>query len=196
MQATLEDFVLNNQRIKAVKTTAGTLDCDAVVVTTGAWSKALLQKLGLNIPLEAERGYHVELHEPSVMPRMPTMIAAGKFVMTPMLGRLRLAGVVEFAGLKAGANRQPLEFLRSYLKQLMPELEWRDSTEWLGHRPAPTDSVPLIGELPQTKGVYVGFGHQHVGLTGGAKTGRILSQLITGEALDLDMEMYSPARFG
>ncbi len=195
VQAEFEDFVLENNRVKAIKTSDSTIDCEAVVVATGAWSKPLLKKLGLNIPLESERGYHIELYEPSVMPQMPTMIAAGKFVVTPMIGRLRLAGVVEFAGLKAGANQQPLDLLRRYLAKLMPDLTWEDSKEWLGHRPAPIDSVPLIGELSNTKGVFVGFGHQHVGLSGGAKTGKLLSQLICGEATDIDMEFYSPSRF-
>ncbi len=195
VQAVFEDFIVRNNRVAAIKTSESTIDCDTAVVATGAWSKALLKKLGLNIPLESERGYHIELFEPSVMPTMPTMIAAGKFVVTPMLGRLRLAGVVEFAGLKADANQQPLALLRRYLARLMPELTWSESKEWLGHRPAPIDSVPLIGELPGTKGVFVGFGHQHVGLSGGAKTGQLLSQLICNEPTDLNMEPYSPTRF-
>jgi len=195
VQAEFQDFIVRNRKVCAIKTSDSTIDCDAVVVATGAWSKALLQKLGLNIPMESERGYHIELYEPTIMPAMPTMIAAGKFVMTPMQGRLRMAGMVEFAGLKAKANKQPLDFLRHYLDKLMPDLSWTESKEWLGHRPAPSDSVPLIGELPGTKGVFVGFGHQHVGLSGGARTGEILSQLICGEETGLNMELYSPLRF-
>ncbi len=204
VQAEFSDFVVRSNKVCAVKvseTTSDsdkkeiTIDCDAAVVATGVWSKALLKKLGLHVPMESERGYHIELFEPSVMPSMPTMIAAGKFVMTPMQGRLRMAGMVEFAGLEAGANKQPLDFLRRYLSRLMPDLTWSESKEWLGHRPAPTDSVPLIGELPTTRGVFVGFGHQHVGLSGGPKTGQLLSQLICGEPTGLDMTMYSPMRF-
>ena len=204
VQAEFQDFVVRNKKISAVTiseaarngaATESAIDCDAAVVATGVWSKALLKKLGLHIPMESERGYHIELFDPSVMPAMPTMIAAGKFVMTPMQGRLRLAGMVEFAGLKASANKQPLDFLRRYLSELIPDLTWGESKEWLGHRPAPSDSVPLIGELPGTKGVFVGFGHQHVGLSGGPKTGQLLSQLICGEPTGLDMEMYSPTRF-
>lgn len=195
INAEFEDFIRTNNVLSAVKTSEGQIDCDATVVATGAWSRNILKKLGLSVPMESERGYHIELFEPSVMPKMPTMIAAGKFVMTPMDGRLRMAGMVEFAGLEAGANKQPLEFLRRYLSELMPDLTWTESKEWLGHRPAPSDSVPLIGELPSAKGVFVGFGHQHVGLSGGAKTGQLLSQLICRERIDLDMSMYSPTRF-
>ena len=202
VKAEFRDFVIRHKKICAVTVTDAedstaetTIECDAAVVATGVWSKALLKKLGLHIPMESERGYHIELYEPSVMPVMPTMIAAGKFVMTPMEGRLRMAGMVEFAGLAAGANRQPLDFLKRYLSRLMPELTFSESKEWLGHRPAPSDSVPLIGELPDAAGVYVGFGHQHVGLSGGPKTGQLLSQLICGEPTGLDMQMYSPVRF-
>lgn len=195
LKAEFQDFIFSNNTLNAIKTSDTTIECEKAVVATGAWSKGLLQKLGLNIPLEAERGYHIELFEPTVMPAMPTMIAAGKFVMTPMQGRLRMAGMVEFAGLEAKANKKPLEFLRRYLAELMPDLSWTESNEWLGHRPAPSDSVPLIGELPHSKGVFVGFGHQHVGLSGGAKTGELLSQLICGEETGLNMEMYSPMRF-
>lgn len=193
--AEFHDFVSSEQKIRAVKTSQAEIDCDAVVVAAGVWSKALLKKLKLNIPMESERGYHIELVEPSIVPAMPTMIAAGKFVMTPMQGRLRMAGMVEFAGLAAKANDEPLKFLRRYLSRLMPDLTWKDSNEWLGHRPAPSDSIPLIGELPGAKGVFVGFGHQHVGLSGGPKTGQLLSQLICGEPTGLEMGMYSPVRF-
>ncbi len=65
----------------------------------------------------------------------------------------------------------------------------------MGHRPSVCDSIPLIGEAPGLKGAYLGFGHDHVGLTGGPKTGRILSQLVSGRHPNLDLSPYSPARF-
>jgi len=68
------------------------------------------------------------------------------------------------------------------VKEAMPGLTWTETREWMGHRPAPSDSIPLIGEVPGAKGAYLGFGHHHVGLTGGPKTGRILAGLISGLA--------------
>jgi D-amino-acid dehydrogenase len=75
-------------------------------------------------------------------------------------------------------------------------LEWKNEERWMGHRPAPTDSIPLIGAVPGVEGAFMGFGHQHVGLTGGPKTGRMLAQLITGQKTNMDMTPYDPARFG
>jgi len=65
----------------------------------------------------------------------------------------------------------------------------------MGHRPAPTDSIPVIDQLPNIRGVYLGFGHQHVGLTGSARTGQILASLIEGNIPNIDMTPYSVSRF-
>ena len=199
IRATATDFARENGRITGVRvsTSSGedTIACDAAVLATGAWSKALGEKLGLRIPLETERGYHLELWEPSAMPRSPGMVASGKFVMTPMEGRLRLAGIVEFGGLDAPASAAPIALLKRQLAEILPGLTWAHEQEWMGHRPAPADSIPAIGEVPGIKGAFLGFGHHHVGLTGGPKTGQILARLISGGKPNIDLEPYSPARF-
>ncbi|MCT7377056.1 NAD(P)/FAD-dependent oxidoreductase [Chelativorans salis] len=189
------DLVRENGRVTGVRIGGETLPCSAAVLATGVWSKPLCRKLGLDVPLESERGYHLELWEPSLMPRSPVMVAAGKFVITPMEGRLRLAGIVEFGGLEAPASRAPFALLTKNIQAAMPSLTWKETSEWMGHRPAPTDSIPLIGEVPGAKGAFLGFGHHHVGLTGGPKTGRILAQLISGTAPNLDLAPYAPSRF-
>ena len=171
------------------------LPCDAAVLAAGVWSKPLADSLGLNVPMETERGYHLELWSPSLTPRAPVMIASGKFVITPMEGRLRLAGVVEFGGLDAPPSARPIELLRENARAALPGLSWEAEKEWMGHRPAPADSIPLIGEAPGARGAYLGFGHHHIGLTCGPKTGRWLAQMIAGRKPNIDLAPYSPSRF-
>ena len=65
----------------------------------------------------------------------------------------------------------------------------------MGHRPSLTDSTPVIGAVPGLEGAFLGFGHDHVGLTGGPKTGRILAQLIGGTAPNINLAPYAPERF-
>ena len=84
--------------------------------------------------------------------------------------------------------------LRRAVLKAMPDLACKEETEWMGHRPATTDSLPVIGEVPGIKGAFLGYGHQHIGLTG-PKTGRILAQLIGGKAPNIDLARYSPSRF-
>ena len=189
------DVARDQDRITGVRVGGETLACDTLVLAAGVWSKDLAAKLGVKVPIESERGYHLELYEPSVMPRSPVMVAAAKFVATPMEGRLRCAGVVEFGGLDAPASKAPIDLLRRQIREAIPGLTWKHEVEWMGHRPSVADSLPLIGAAPGTKGAFFGFGHDHVGLTGGPKTGRILSQLISERQPNIDLTPYSPARW-
>lgn len=181
--------------MQAIVTTSGEVEAGAAVIATGAWSKSLTAQLGLDVPLETERGYHVMLYGASLKPRQPTMVASGKFVATPMADGLRCAGVVEFGGLDLPAHRSPLDLILRGVKQAFPTLTFTHHDEWLGHRPAPSDSLPLIGEVPRHRGIFLAFGHHHVGLTTGAKTGRVLASLVNGQDPGLDIEPYTPARF-
>jgi D-amino-acid dehydrogenase len=191
----VSDVVRDNGRVCGVRLAGETIACSAVIVAAGAWSAPLARRLGVNVPLESERGYHLELWNPNRMPRSPVMIASGKFVATPMEGRLRLAGIVEFGGLDAPPSNAPFELLMKNIKAAIPGLKWEGVTKWMGHRPAPADSIPLIGEVPGIKGAFLGFGHHHVGLTGGPRTGRLLAQLVSGRTPNLDLAPYAPSRF-
>ena len=195
LTADVTDVVREGGTVTGVRAGGETIACDAAVMATGVWSKGLSKMLGVDVPLESERGYHIEFYGPSAMPKSPVMVASGKFVMTPMEGRLRAAGVVEFGGLEAEPSRAPFELLMRNVMAALPGIAWDDIKEWMGHRPAPSDSIPLIGEVPGAKGAYLGFGHHHIGLTAGPKTGRLLSQMISGRRSNLDLHPYSPARF-
>lgn len=193
--AEVQDIVREAGQVTGIRAGGETLPCEAALITTGVWSKPFMAKLGLDVPLETERGYHVEFYDPSVTPRAPVMVASGKFVLTPMDGRLRAAGIVEFGGLKAGPSAAPIALLKRQVRAALPGLEFSRMEEWMGHRPAPSDSIPLIGAIPGLTGAYTGFGHHHIGLTGGPKTGRLLSQIIGGAQPNIDLAPYSPARF-
>lgn len=191
----ISDIARDSGRVTGVRVGGETIPCDAAVLAAGIWSKPIAERLGLKMPLETERGYHLELWEPSIMPRSPVMVASGKFVVTPMEGRLRLAGIVEFGGLEAPPSRAPFRLLERSIRAAIPGIEWKETVEWMGHRPSLTDSTPVIGAVPGIKGAFLGFGHDHVGLTGGPKTGRILAQLVGGTAPNINLAPYAPERF-
>jgi len=193
-EANVLDFEHIDGKVSAVHTSSGTIECTEVVLATGVWSAKLGDKLGVTIPLESERGYHVIFKNPSAMVNAPTMVTTGKFVATPMQDGMRCAGIVEFGGLDAGPSRAPLELLRRQVARTFPSLSYADTEEWLGHRPAPADSLPFIGEIGKTS-VYMAFGHHHIGLTGGPKTGRMISDLITGDLVEDDIAPFNPMRF-
>jgi len=195
VRAEATDVAREAGRVTGVRAGGETHACDAVVLAAGAWSGPLARTLGLHLPLESERGYHLELWEPSATPPAPVMLAASKFVITPMEGRLRLAGLVEFGGLAAPPSPAAHAYLLRHLRRAMPGLRWARTAEWMGHRPALTDSLPAIGPVPGLAGAYVAVGHHHVGLTAGAATGRLLAQVVTGARPNIDLAPYAPGRF-
>ena len=194
-RAEIHDFRIGPDGLEGLETSNGFIACGKAVLATGVWSKPLMAKLGLSVPLESERGYHLELIEPSAMPAAPTMMTSGKFVVTPMEGRIRLAGIVEFGGLDAGPSEAPFALLERQARAAMPGLTWRETSRWMGHRPAPADSLPLIGEVPGCRDVIAAFGHHHIGLTAGPKTGRFVSGMLTGQKTNSDLSAFDPARF-
>ena len=191
----VNDISSKNLNDVIVKIESDSLIANKIIVATGAWSKKILKKFKIKMPLESERGYHVEYVEPNFYPKVPMMLTSKKFVITPMDGRIRVAGLVEFAGLKALKRKPPLNLLKNKIKVLFPNLKCKEKIEWLGHRPALVDSLPMLGYLDKNKQILVAFGHQHLGLTAGAKTGRIVSDLIIGNDIKLKISNYRPNRF-
>lgn len=194
-QAEVKDLTLSDGRITAIETTRGSMPCDQVVLAAGIWSKGLMRKLGLKVPMEAERGYHLHLKNPSQMPRHPLMITKGKFGVNPMSTGLRCAGTVELGSIRKAPSRKPLAVIRRHIARVFPELTFDDAEEWMGMRPSTPDSLPLLGEIGVT-GVHAAFGHQHIGLTAGPKSGRLIADMIDGRRPNIDMTPYDANRFG
>ncbi|SDY44054.1 NAD(P)/FAD-dependent oxidoreductase [Citreimonas salinaria] len=195
LRADATAIVTEGGEIRGVRAGGEVVACDAAVIAAGAWSASLCRQLGLRVPLESERGYHLDLWEPSITLRAPTMVSGGQFVMTPMEGRLRLAGALEIGGLTAGPSDAPVALLRRLARAALPGLRWSHETSWLGHRPGIPDSLPVIGEVPGAQGVWTAFGHHHLGLTSGPRTGKLLARMIAGGRQNTDMAPYAPARF-
>src|SRR3954468_11686180 len=122
VRASALGFRLDGTRLTAIRTDAGDLPADAAVVCAGAWSKPLAAALGDTVPLETERGYHLMIRDPEVMPRIPTADADGKFVATPMELGLRFAGTVELAGLTAPPDWRRARVLLKHGHRLFPAL--------------------------------------------------------------------------
>jgi D-amino-acid dehydrogenase len=178
-----------------LSTDGGDMLTDKVVIAAGAWSGALAARCGEPVPLEAERGYHVMLRNPGVSPRSVVGSASGKFLATPMEEGLRLAGTTEFAGLDAPPDYRRAEALRTQARDLFPDANLDDYSQWMGQRPSLPDSLPVIGPSRRHPGIFYAFGHQHVGLTCAPRTGRLIADLIGGRTPNIDMHAYRVDRF-
>jgi D-amino-acid dehydrogenase len=178
-----------------VLTNGGRHGCDAVVITAGAWSKKLCQRLGHNPMLDTERGYHTMLPDPGVAPRLPVYSGEHSFAATPLEHGLRFAGTVELGGLQAPPNYARAEVLLTRGRRMFPGLREEGKTQWMGFRPSMPDSVPVISGSTRHRNAFFGFGHGHIGLTLGAVTGRILADLVAGRDPGIDMHPFRIDRY-
>ena len=173
-----------------------TLSAARIVVSAGAWSARLLAPLGMRLPLEAERGYHVMFADPGVSLRHSVMDTDRKFVASSMEDGLRAAGTAEFAGLDALPDPRRAETSAGLARQLVPGLNTKGATTWSGLRPSFPDSLPVIGEMPGHAGLYGAFGHAHYGFMMAPRTGRIMADLLRGAGPNMDLSPYRADRFG
>jgi len=171
------------------------LKAENIVLATGAWSKNLATQLGHNIPLQAERGYHLSLKNASHMPPNTYLITDKKFGLTPMDGFLRCAGQSEFAPLEMPPNPKAIRNLRKFLFRFYPKLEYESETIWQGTRPTLPDSLPMIGRSSKNTSVVFAFGGQHLGLTMGPKVGKMVRDIIFERQSNINMKPYSSDRF-
>ena len=197
LKAEVKDILFDDFRNPvSLNTNNGDIPCNRVVLTSGAWSAGLARKLGAKIPLTSERGYHVEYHSPNIKFKAPVVISDSKFIIHSMQGRLRCAGLVEFGGIFQPESSHPFKLIEKKIETLFPELKYERKTYWMGHRPSTTDSLPVIDISPNYNNVWLGYGHQHIGLSAGPKTGKILSEIILSKNSNRDLSRFSASRDG
>ena len=176
-------------------TDLGELTAPKVVLAAGAWSARLLAPLGISLPLEAERGYHLVFKNPGVALNNSVLDVERKFVTSSMEAGIRSAGTAEFAGLDAPPNYRRARIFKRLTKRMLPDLNTDDVEEWMGVRPSFPDSLPCIGELPGHPGLFAAFGHSHYGLMMAPATGRIVADLVTATPANVDLAPYRAERF-
>ena len=186
---------LNIEEEKPVlKSEVQSFSFDKVVIACGAFSKKLTDNLNEKIPLDTERGYHVHFKDCEHLISRPVVFANRGFGITPMEQGLRVVGTVEFGGLNNPLSKSRIRNLINGAKYMLDGLPEHED-EWLGFRPSLPDFLPVIGPSKNYKNVFYCFGHNHLGWTLGAISGKIISKMIANENTNLNLEPYSSNRF-
>jgi D-amino-acid dehydrogenase len=168
---------------------------DEVVICAGAFSGRLSKLLDEPIPLETERGYHTQIMAPGITMQHSIIWPARAFMVTPTAGGIRVGGTVEMAGLDAPPDYRRAKVTVRRAQTALPGLACAEFTEWMGHRPALPDTVPIISASAKVRGVFYAVGHGHLGLTYAATTARLMGDLITGGRPEIDLHPYRVNRF-
>ena len=165
-----------------------------VVIAAGAHSRHLAAQAGDAVPLETERGYHVEWAMDRPRLTRPACPTSRGFYLCPMSGRLRVAGTVELGGLTAPPSPHRIAKLIEGARAIFPDLG-EPARDWMGFRPSMPDSLPVISPSAAGRDVVHAFGHGHIGLTLAPITARIVADILAGRGSDLDLAPYAVTRF-
>ncbi|MES2103002.1 MAG: FAD-binding oxidoreductase [Pseudomonadota bacterium] len=185
----------NPQKPAAISADGTRYESERLLVTSGAWSAKLTASIGDKILLESERGYNTTLPASAQKLNREVIFAERKFVATPLAIGLRIGGAAEFAGLEAPANYQRSEALLSLARRFIPGLDESGGKQWMGHRPATPDSIPVLGASPKSPNILYAFGHGHLGLTQAATTAALITDLLAGRTPGTDLSPFSIQRF-
>ncbi len=172
------------------------LDGDALVVALGPWSAEALRPLGLAVPMMFERGYHRHYAAAGGAPLgRPVYDTAGGYVLSPMAQGLRLSTGVELVPQEAPEHLAQLELAEAAAREAFALGRPLEAQAWHGSRPTLPDCRPMIGAAPGRPGLWLAFGHQHIGFSTGPGTARILGALMAGDTPPIPAQPYTPRRF-
>jgi D-amino-acid dehydrogenase len=186
--------------LRRVRTGDGRIyEADFVVLATGPFSLGLAARSGLRLPVQPGKGYHRDLPVGRVGApplRVACVLHESSVFCTPLEGRVRLAGTMEFAGESRTLRPERLGQLVRAASAAFPALEPVDAvSEWAGLRPVSADGLPIVGELPEMPGTWIATGHGMLGLTLGPVTGEIVADGVLRGAEDSTSLALSPRRF-
>lgn len=192
----VEQLSCEGTKLKQVQTNKAAYKVDQVVVAAGSWSQELAKKLNLNLPIQAGKGYRIDIHKPTDI-KIPAILMEAKVAMTPMNGFTRFAGTMEFSGINNTIRRQRVEAICNAAKEYYPEVEIGEQEKQSaqsGLRPVSPDGLPYIGKSDKYNNVTFATGHAMMGWSLGPATGKLVSEIITEQKMSMDISAFHPDR--
>lgn len=193
------DGQLENRRVRSLKLSDGNeISGDEFILCCGSWSPLLARKLGLNIPIQAGKGYSLTLSKPRQLPQICSILTEARVAVTPMDGGLRVGGTMEIAGLNEDVNTVRVQGIINSFCRYFPEFRPEDFDgiqPWRGLRPCSPDGLPYVGRTNRFDNFLLATGHAMMGLSLGPITGKLMAQILSGEKPAIDLTTLSPDRY-
>jgi len=175
----------------SVAVNGGVIEALAAVVALGPWSPSFLRPYGYRFPMVMKRGYHRHFAGGAPLTR-PLFDVDRGYVVAPMARGLRITTGADLAGFDMPANETQLRRSEAYAREFIDLGTSVDAEPWFGTRPFLASMLPVIGEAPRHRGLWLHFGHGHQGFTMGAASGRLIAEMMTGEAPYIDPAPFMP----
>ncbi|TAI48639.1 NAD(P)/FAD-dependent oxidoreductase [Flagellimonas allohymeniacidonis] len=192
----VQDFHLEGDTIKSIQTDKQVYDLEELVLASGSWTSRLAKKLNVRIPLQAGKGYGINVTTDTGI-SMPALLLEAKIAVTPMRGFTRFAGTMEFSGINDTIRKERIEAIASSAGDYYEGLQINDKDKRMagfGLRPVTPDGLPYIGRASKFKNLTIATGHAMMGWSTGPATGKLVSELISDKKISMDIEPFYPER--
>ncbi|BDQ11792.1 NAD(P)/FAD-dependent oxidoreductase [Sediminibacterium sp. TEGAF015] len=193
------DFETAGNKIISVKTEKAAYATDEVVLASGSWSRELAKKMNMNLLLMPGRGYSVTLENSPYSINHPSVLVEGRVALTPMDGnKIRFGGTMEITSTNTPPRMNRVKGILSAVQSVYTDFKIEMPAEeqiWYGYRPCSADGLPYIGRTRRWINLTLATGHSMIGLSLGAGTGKLVSEIINGNSPSMDISPFSPDRF-
>lgn len=195
--ANVTGLVTSGGRFRAAALADGTrVDGDGAVLAAGAWTTPLARTAGFRVPMQAGKGYHLDLAGVPAVPSTTCVLAETFVAVTPLDGVLRLAGTVELSGLDLTVSRRRVDMLRVGARRYLNGIDGAEPrSTWCGLRPLTADGLPAVGWAPGVDNLFVATGHAMMGFLLGPLSGRMAAEAILDGALSIEVPEFRVDRF-
>ena len=196
-RTTVKELILSDGRCIGVDTIDNErIQADNIVLAAGSWSTALARRIGVKIPMQPAKGYHLNLTKPTPCVDAGLVLAESYVAVLPLSGTLRLAGTLELSGINRTLRRDRVDMLRLGARKYLRNIDQtRTLSQWCGLRPCAADGLPIIGWAPKVGNLFIATGHAMLGFTLGPLAGRLASECILDGRPSADISAMAPDRF-
>ena len=195
IKADVNGISVENGRCVSIDINGTRTPVQRIVVAAGMGSRALTGQLGIKVPLDTERGYHVTVPDPGFRPERQVIVREWGIGVGPIDDALRGAGTVEFCSVNAKPNWKRANNLLKRMKEIYPSVNTEGATLWKGDRPSISDGLPVLGRPGRYQNVYCAFGNAQHGMTAGPMMGKLVAEIVSGQNTSIDVAPLSPDRF-
>lgn len=190
------DINVSSQKINEIVTSKGAYKTEEVVLAAGSWSGLLSKKLNIKLPIQAGKGYAINVQRPTGI-NIPAILLEAKVAVTPMRGFTRFAGTMEFSGINTIIQKERVEAIAKAAKSFYPEIEANfeeKENAQTGMRPVSPDGLPYIGRCSTIDNLTFATGHAMMGWSLGPTTGKLVSEVIDNKKTSMDITPFTPGR--
>lgn len=195
-QSEVTQIRASNGRIDSITTNSGVFAVEELLITAGSWSPKLAKMIGVQLPVQAGKGYSVTIDKPWDID-VPVILAEAAVAITPFEKQIRFGGTMELTGINLTINSRRVEGILKAVKRTISNFEIDNvdrETAWSGLRPLSPDGLPMIGRMPHYKNLTVACGHAMLGLTLAPVTGYLIEQIYAQKRPEWS-DFINPGRF-